>query len=184
MEKTGIDLPGEAGTIMHKQENIGLVELATMSFGQSFQITPIQLASLCLSRLAPSRTACWISPTSSSTISPPPISRSSEAPRWWFGQTDSNSHCTQGCLSRGQVSATSCWNTPALPIDSVICFLSLSILFLFLADISFIHAILKLILIRKTFIPIFESFVFPRHSSIKMESPRIDIFSIFIFQYL
>ncbi|MDY2593697.1 MAG: penicillin-binding transpeptidase domain-containing protein [Oliverpabstia sp.] len=45
MEKTGIDLPGEAGTIMHKQENIGLVELATMSFGQSFQITPIQLAS-------------------------------------------------------------------------------------------------------------------------------------------
>lgn len=45
MKKTGIDLPGEAGTIMHKQENIGLVELATMSFGQSFQITPIQLAS-------------------------------------------------------------------------------------------------------------------------------------------
>ena len=45
MEKTGIDLPGEAGTIMHKQENIGLVELATMSFGQSFQITPVQLAS-------------------------------------------------------------------------------------------------------------------------------------------
>lgn len=44
MEPTGIDLPGEAGTIMHKKENIGLVELATMSFGQSFQITPIQMA--------------------------------------------------------------------------------------------------------------------------------------------
>ena len=42
-KKTGIDLPGEAGTIMHKKENIGLVELATVSFGQSFQITPIQL---------------------------------------------------------------------------------------------------------------------------------------------
>jgi stage V sporulation protein D (sporulation-specific penicillin-binding protein) len=42
--KTGIDLPGEASTIMHKRENIGLVELATVSFGQSFQITPIQLA--------------------------------------------------------------------------------------------------------------------------------------------
>ena len=42
--KTGIDLPGEAATIMHKKENIGLVELATVSFGQSFQITPIQLA--------------------------------------------------------------------------------------------------------------------------------------------
>ncbi len=41
--KTGIDLPGEATTIMHKKENIGLVELATVSFGQSFQITPIQL---------------------------------------------------------------------------------------------------------------------------------------------
>ena len=41
--KTGIDLPGEAATIMHKKENIGLVELATVSFGQSFQITPIQL---------------------------------------------------------------------------------------------------------------------------------------------
>ena len=41
---TGIDLPGEAGTIMHKKEDIGLVELATMSFGQSFQITPIQMA--------------------------------------------------------------------------------------------------------------------------------------------
>lgn len=44
LEKTNIDLPGEAGTIMHKKENIGMVELATMSFGQSFQITPIQLA--------------------------------------------------------------------------------------------------------------------------------------------
>ena len=42
--KTGIDLPGEAATIMHKKENIGQVELATISFGQSFQITPIQLA--------------------------------------------------------------------------------------------------------------------------------------------
>ena len=41
---TGVDLPGEAGTIMHKKENIGLVELATMSFGQSFQVTPIQMA--------------------------------------------------------------------------------------------------------------------------------------------
>lgn len=44
MEKTGIDLPGEAGTIMHKMENMGNVELATVAFGQSFQITPIQLA--------------------------------------------------------------------------------------------------------------------------------------------
>ena len=44
MEKTGVDLPGEAGTIMHNKSNIGPVELATMSFGQSFQITPIQLA--------------------------------------------------------------------------------------------------------------------------------------------
>ena len=43
LEKTGIDLPGEASTIMHKKENMGLVELATVSFGQSFQITPIQL---------------------------------------------------------------------------------------------------------------------------------------------
>lgn len=42
-DKTGIDLPGEAGTIMHKKENMGNVELATVSFGQSFQITPIQL---------------------------------------------------------------------------------------------------------------------------------------------
>ena len=44
LEKTGIDLPGEAGTIMHKKENIGPVELATVAFGQSFQITPIQMA--------------------------------------------------------------------------------------------------------------------------------------------
>ena len=44
LRKTGIDLPGEAATIMHKKENIGQVELATISFGQSFQITPIQLA--------------------------------------------------------------------------------------------------------------------------------------------
>lgn len=43
LSKTNIDLPGEAGTIMHKTENIGSVELATISFGQSFQITPIQL---------------------------------------------------------------------------------------------------------------------------------------------
>lgn len=44
LEKTGVDLPGEAGTIMHKKENMGNVELATVAFGQSFQITPIQLA--------------------------------------------------------------------------------------------------------------------------------------------
>ena len=44
LSKTGIDLPGEAGTIMHNVDNIGPVELATISFGQSFQITPIQLA--------------------------------------------------------------------------------------------------------------------------------------------
>ena len=44
LSKTNIDIPGEAGTIMHKKETIGLVELATMSFGQSFQITPMQLA--------------------------------------------------------------------------------------------------------------------------------------------
>lgn len=44
LDKTHIDLPGEAGTIMHKKENVGPVELATVSFGQSFQITPIQLA--------------------------------------------------------------------------------------------------------------------------------------------
>lgn len=42
-DKTGIDLPGEAGTIMHKKENMGQVELATVSFGQSFQITPVEL---------------------------------------------------------------------------------------------------------------------------------------------
>lgn len=42
-EKTGVDLPGEAGSIMHKIENVGAVELATISFGQSFQITPLQL---------------------------------------------------------------------------------------------------------------------------------------------
>ena len=41
---TNVDLPGEAGTIMHQEENIGLVELATMSFGQSFQVTPMQMA--------------------------------------------------------------------------------------------------------------------------------------------
>ena len=44
MDLTGVDIPGEAGTIMHKKENVGQVELATISFGQSFQITPIQLA--------------------------------------------------------------------------------------------------------------------------------------------
>ena len=44
MGLTGVDLPGEAATIMHKPENVGQVELATMSFGQSFQVTPIQLA--------------------------------------------------------------------------------------------------------------------------------------------
>lgn len=43
LEKTNIDLPGEAGTIMHKREDIGTVELATMTFGQSFQVTPIQM---------------------------------------------------------------------------------------------------------------------------------------------
>ena len=42
--KTNVDLPGEASTIMHKKENVGNVELATVSFGQSFQITPLQLA--------------------------------------------------------------------------------------------------------------------------------------------
>lgn len=42
LKTTGIDLPGEAGTIIHKQKNVGNVELATMSFGQSFQITPVQ----------------------------------------------------------------------------------------------------------------------------------------------
>ncbi|GFI49175.1 stage V sporulation protein D [Lachnospiraceae bacterium] len=44
MDMTGVDLPGEAGTIMHKKENVGMVELATMSFGQSFQVTPMQMA--------------------------------------------------------------------------------------------------------------------------------------------
>lgn len=44
MGKTGVDLPGEAATIMHKKENVGQVELATMSFGQSFQVTPMQMA--------------------------------------------------------------------------------------------------------------------------------------------
>ena len=43
LKKTGIDLPGESATIMHKKEKIGQVELATISFGQSFQISPIQL---------------------------------------------------------------------------------------------------------------------------------------------
>ena len=44
MEKTGVDLPGEASTIMHRLEDIGEVELATMTFGQSFQVTPVQMA--------------------------------------------------------------------------------------------------------------------------------------------
>lgn len=44
LNKTGVDLPGEAGTIMHKKDAIGEVELATISFGQSFQVTPIQMA--------------------------------------------------------------------------------------------------------------------------------------------
>lgn len=49
LEKTGIDVPGEAATIMHKQENVGAVELATMSFGQSFQLSPIRmLTSVCM----------------------------------------------------------------------------------------------------------------------------------------
>ncbi len=43
LKKTGIDIAGEASTIIHKKENVGAVELATMSFGQSFQITPIQM---------------------------------------------------------------------------------------------------------------------------------------------
>ena len=46
MKKTGVDLPGEAATITHKKENVGPVELATMTFGQSFQITPMQLATM------------------------------------------------------------------------------------------------------------------------------------------
>lgn len=49
LEKTGIDVPGETATIMHKQENVGAVELATMSFGQSFQLSPIRmLTSVCM----------------------------------------------------------------------------------------------------------------------------------------
>lgn len=49
LEKTGIDVPGEAATIMHKQENVGAVELATMSFGQSFQLSPIRMiTSVCM----------------------------------------------------------------------------------------------------------------------------------------
>lgn len=43
LEKTGVDVPGEAATIMHQKENVGAVELATMSFGQSFQLTPLRL---------------------------------------------------------------------------------------------------------------------------------------------
>lgn len=46
LSKTGIDIPGEAATIMHNPDNIGEVELATMTFGQSFQITPVQLATM------------------------------------------------------------------------------------------------------------------------------------------
>lgn len=46
LKKTGVDLPGEAAAIMHKEENVGPVELATMSFGQSFQITPLQLLTM------------------------------------------------------------------------------------------------------------------------------------------
>ena len=49
MSKTGIDVPGEASTIMHRKENVGAVELATMSFGQSFQLTPVRLlSSICM----------------------------------------------------------------------------------------------------------------------------------------
>lgn len=51
LEKTGIDLPGEAGTIMHQKKDIGPVELATISFGQSFQITPIRLAATVCSQI-------------------------------------------------------------------------------------------------------------------------------------
>lgn len=51
MKKTGIDVPGEAGTIMHKQDNVGAVELATISFGQSFQISPIRLLSCAASMI-------------------------------------------------------------------------------------------------------------------------------------
>ena len=46
MNRTGIDVPGEASTIIHKEKNVGAVELATMSFGQSFQLSPIRLVSL------------------------------------------------------------------------------------------------------------------------------------------
>ena len=66
--KTGIDLPGEAATIMHKKENIGPVELATISFGQSFQITPIQLITTAASiinggrRVTPHFAAGMVSP--------------------------------------------------------------------------------------------------------------------------
>lgn len=57
LTKTGVDLPGEARTIMHQEKNMGEVELATVSFGQSFQITPIQLA-VTVSSLINGRTAC------------------------------------------------------------------------------------------------------------------------------
>lgn len=56
LEQTGIDLPGEAGTIMHQKSNVGLVELATISFGQSFQITPIRLAATVSSLINGGRT--------------------------------------------------------------------------------------------------------------------------------
>lgn len=46
MNRTGIDVPGEASTIIHKEKNVGVVELATMSFGQSFQLSPIRLVSI------------------------------------------------------------------------------------------------------------------------------------------
>ncbi len=51
LQRTGIDVPGEAATIMHKEENVGEVELATMSFGQSFQVSPIRLISLASSMI-------------------------------------------------------------------------------------------------------------------------------------
>ena len=56
LKKTGIDLPGEAGTIMHQQKNMGEVELATVAFGQSFQITPVQLATTISSLINGGRT--------------------------------------------------------------------------------------------------------------------------------
>ncbi len=67
LDRTGIDLPGEAGTIMHNVENIGPVELATISFGQSFQITPIQLAVTASSScrppgILPPRRSCRLPP--------------------------------------------------------------------------------------------------------------------------